>query len=79
MEISSYIKQILAAVSYCHSKGIVHRDLKPENILFDSSKVGATIKIIDFGASAILTSSEKLKKRIGTVIYVFIVAILCCS
>ena len=35
-EIASYMKQILSAVAYCHSKGIVHRDLKPENILFDS-------------------------------------------
>ncbi|CAD8061384.1 unnamed protein product [Paramecium sonneborni] len=69
-EIASYMKQILSAVSYCHSKGIVHRDLKPENILFDSKSQGATLKIIDFGASAKLVNDEKLNKRIGTPFYV---------
>lgn len=33
-----FMQQILAAVSYCHSKGIIHRDLKPENILITYSK-----------------------------------------
>ncbi|CAD8141750.1 unnamed protein product [Paramecium pentaurelia] len=69
-EIANYMKQILTAVAYCHSKGIVHRDLKPENILFDSKNQGASLKIIDFGASAKLINDEKLKKRIGTPFYV---------
>jgi calcium-dependent protein kinase len=55
---------------YCHKRGIVHRDLKPENILFDSKKPGATIKVIDFGASAKMSNQEKLTKRIGTPFYV---------
>jgi calcium-dependent protein kinase len=47
------IKQVLSAVSYCHSKNICHRDLKPENILLDSKATTAnnSIKVIDFGAS----------------------------
>lgn len=24
-----YFKQIIAAISYCHSKGVCHRDIKP--------------------------------------------------
>ncbi|KAM3136552.1 hypothetical protein pb186bvf_011355 [Paramecium bursaria] len=69
-EIAGYMKQILSAVAYCHSRGVVHRDLKPENILFDGKKENAQIKIIDFGASAKLLNNEKLKKRIGTPFYV---------
>lgn len=57
----------------------MHRDLKPENILFDSKNPGATLKIIDFGASAKLVNDEKLKKRIGTVLFYNNQAILCCS
>lgn len=30
-------KQIVAAVSYCHSRCVVHRDLKAENLLLDAN------------------------------------------
>ena len=30
-------KQIVAAVSYCHSRHVVHRDLKAENLLLDAN------------------------------------------
>ena len=45
------LKQVLSAVSYCHSMKIVHRDLKPENLLLDSESESAMIKVIDFGTS----------------------------
>ena len=50
---ANIMKQLLSAVSYCHSRGIVHRDLKTENILIkDSSDIyNVRIKIIDFGIS----------------------------
>ena len=34
-EAKRVFRQIVSAVSYCHSQGVVHRDLKAENLLLD--------------------------------------------
>lgn len=48
------LRQILRALSYCHSKGIIHRDLKPSNILIDEN--AKCIRIIDFGSACDMSS-----------------------
>ena len=79
-EAATIFKQIMSAVSYCHSQGICHRDLKPENILFLNNNPDSPIKIIDFGLSKIfgeirpLMKGNKFEKntmsaRIGTSYY----------
>ena len=73
-------KQLMSAVSYCHSQGICHRDLKPENILFLTKDPDSPIKIIDFGLSKIfgeikpIMKGNKIEKnimslRVGTAYY----------
>ncbi|KRX08642.1 Protein kinase-like domain [Pseudocohnilembus persalinus] len=67
---ADYIKQLLSAMVYCHSKNIVHRDLKPENLIFDSKKENANLKVIDFGTSKKLDITRKLTSRLGTPYYI---------
>jgi len=49
--IRKYVKQMLHALEYCHSKGVLHRDIKGKNILLDSSGM---IKMADFGSAKIV-------------------------
>lgn len=45
----SFFREVLAAISYSHSKGFIHCDIKPNNILVDSN---GTPKVIDFGIAS---------------------------
>ena len=73
-------KQLMSAVSYCHSQGICHRDLKPDNIIFVNKEPNSPIKVIDFGLSKIfgelkpIMKGNKIEKnimslRVGTAYY----------
>lgn len=64
------IKQIIAALQYCHSKGIVHRDLKPENLLYSTSGPEAVVKLADFGLAKICKEDQLMKTACGTPGYV---------
>ncbi|CAD8141063.1 unnamed protein product [Paramecium octaurelia] len=67
---AGYMRKILEAVNYCHTRNIVHRDLKPENILFESKKAHSSLKIIDFGTAKQIDDQSKLSQRIGTPYYI---------
>jgi serine/threonine-protein kinase Chk1 len=57
-----YFKQLIAGVSFMHSKGVAHRDLKPENILLSEE---GSLKIADFGM-ATMFEYKGAKKLSGT-------------
>lgn len=65
-------RQLLSAITYCHSKAVVHRDLKPENILVESIQESGriNIKIIDFGTALFVSPQVKMKETLGTPYYI---------
>jgi len=50
--ISHYMRQILEALKYCHSKNIVHGDLRPHYLLLANRENSAPVKISGFGSIA---------------------------
>ncbi|XP_025902493.1 serine/threonine-protein kinase 17A [Nothoprocta perdicaria] len=69
-DVKRLMKQILEGVSFLHRNNVVHLDLKPQNILLTSKSPLGDIKIVDFGLSRIMKSSEELREIMGTPEYV---------
>lgn len=59
-----FFRQMMSAITYCHSFNICHRDLKPENILISAD---LQIKIADFGMAALhQTDTHQLATACGS-------------
>lgn len=66
-EAKIYMRQLVSAVSYLHSKGIVHRDLKPDNVLVDVET--RMLKIIDFGLTGVVRKNCLMRTSCGSSYY----------
>ena len=64
-ELWNIFLQCMDALSYVHSKGVIHRDIKPANLLVDNNM---SIKLGDFGVSALKTDDENTQYLNGTYI-----------
>lgn len=69
-QIKSVLIGILKGLGFLHQQNVIHRDLKPNNILVDTTTGTPTAKIIDFGVSKELSSSDTVASAIvGTFEY----------
>ena len=59
-------RQIMSGIEYCHKMNVTHRDIKMENILIDDD---LNVKLIDFGFSICVPSTQRLKIFCGTPSY----------
>lgn len=62
-----YAKQMLDALSYCHSNNVAHRDIKPENIFLDQYD---HVKLADFGLARQFDEENKSKEKCGSLIFI---------
>ncbi|XP_020820094.1 serine/threonine-protein kinase 17A [Phascolarctos cinereus] len=69
-DVQRLMRQIVEGVSFLHAHNVVHLDLKPQNILLTSECPLGDIKIVDFGLSRMMESSEELREIMGTPEYV---------
>jgi eukaryotic-like serine/threonine-protein kinase len=59
----NYSTQVLAALTYAHSKGVTHRDIKPANIMITSHGL---VKLMDFGIAK--SNTDHQLTRPGTTV-----------
>ncbi|XP_076146249.1 serine/threonine-protein kinase 17A [Alosa pseudoharengus] len=69
-DVKRLLRQILEGVAFLHRKNVVHLDLKPQNILLTSDSPLGDIKIVDFGLSRMVSSSQEIREIMGTPEYV---------
>jgi len=71
VDVANIMRQLIGAISYCHSRHVMHRDLKPENILIDAIEGDMIyVKIVDFGNALFCAPDKAISEKVGSIYYV---------
>ncbi|OMJ71185.1 hypothetical protein SteCoe_30681 [Stentor coeruleus] len=65
-KVASYMKQIISAVVYLHSKRIIHRDLRLENVMFLNKDKDSCLKLVEFGSCKHFEKNVRVLERVGS-------------
>uniref|UniRef100_H3CV35 Trio Rho guanine nucleotide exchange factor n=1 Tax=Tetraodon nigroviridis TaxID=99883 RepID=H3CV35_TETNG len=65
-KVAYYLRDVLEALHYLHSRRIVHLDVKPENLLVAQRSGGQTVKLSDFGDAVQLSTSDYTHPLLGS-------------
>lgn len=63
------MRHAVSSVAHLHSNGVVHRDIKPENLVLASAESESSLKLIDFGAAALVEQGGSVAGKAGTWTY----------
>lgn len=69
-EVAAVLDVLGAVLDQVHAEGVVHRDLKPENLFLARQPDGSEVlKVLDFGAAKILSTSLATTRALGSPLY----------
>ena len=58
---------LCGVLAEAHQVGILHRDIKPANVFLHRSRIGETVKILDFGIAKLVDAGQNLTVEGGIV------------
>jgi serine/threonine protein kinase len=58
---------LCGVLAEAHQVGILHRDIKPANVFLHRSRMGETVKVLDFGIAKLVDSGQSLTVEGGIV------------
>jgi casein kinase II subunit alpha len=64
MDVRRYMRELLVALDFAHSRGIMHRDVKPHNVMIDPAR--GTLRLIDWGLAEFYHPGQSYNVRVAS-------------
>jgi serine/threonine protein kinase len=57
-EAVAFLRPVMRALAHAHEHGIIHRDIKPSNIMVTETRLGTSLRVLDFGIAKIMVDTR---------------------